>query len=317
MSHDEGTGLPLNADGTVTVYHHTSATKAAQIKASGILRSAGEPHVYVTTQQKTDTGYGDTAVTLHVNPSILMLDDEFPDGRQDFRISVGKPGGAIKVKVGQMGLAESLRLELTQIFSEGMVRVPVEEIRSWVDSHFQEIKAKLSETLAQGYNTSIDDYIKITNPYTNEPMEVSLEIQKSVLSMNSGGSLLRFDIQNSRILISAVNFVKEYKNNLKDGLISGIIHELTHAIDPGVANKKKKYTPGSYDDIVNSDIETVAFNREYIDRIKHMPPANQEKILDRIRKGKSIGVKDIDDYYSSLTPKNKTKFINQLYKELH
>ena len=95
--HDE-TGLPLNKDGTVTVYHHTSSDNANKIKQTGTLTSAGEPHVYVTTHKETDTGYGDTAVPVNVHPSKLELDDEFPGGRKDYRISVGKHGGSIKVK---------------------------------------------------------------------------------------------------------------------------------------------------------------------------------------------------------------------------
>ena len=98
---DEDTGLPLNADGTVTVYHHTNRRAAESIKATGELRSAGEPDVYVTTRAITDTGYGDTAVAIRVEPSRLSLDDEFPNGRRDFRLSVGKPRGSIQVKVGE------------------------------------------------------------------------------------------------------------------------------------------------------------------------------------------------------------------------
>ena len=98
---DEDTGLPLNADGTVTVYHHTNRRAAERIKATGELRSAAEPDVYVTTRAITDTGYGDTAVAIRVEPSRLSLDDEFPNGRRDYRLSVGKPRGSIRVKVGE------------------------------------------------------------------------------------------------------------------------------------------------------------------------------------------------------------------------
>jgi hypothetical protein len=98
---DETTGLPLNADGTVTVFHHTNRRAAEQIRATGQLRSAGEPDVYVTTRAITDTGYGDTAVAIRVEPSRLSLDDEFPNGRRDYRLSVGKPRGSIRVKVGE------------------------------------------------------------------------------------------------------------------------------------------------------------------------------------------------------------------------
>jgi len=83
---DDATGLPLNSDGTVTVYHHTSAEKAAEIRQSGVLKSAAEPDLYFTTTPETDTGYGDTAIPFRVKPDRLLLDDEFPGGRQDFRV---------------------------------------------------------------------------------------------------------------------------------------------------------------------------------------------------------------------------------------
>ncbi len=96
---DEDTGLPLNNDGTVTVYHHTSKENAALIKATGILKANAEPDVYVTTRKETDTGYGDTAVAIKINPSQLIMDDEFPDGRVDYRIDAKKPGGSVKVGI--------------------------------------------------------------------------------------------------------------------------------------------------------------------------------------------------------------------------
>ncbi|MDR1275332.1 MAG: hypothetical protein LBL72_02960, partial [Candidatus Accumulibacter sp.] len=59
---DETTGLALNDDGTVTVYHHTSAENAARIREEGVLRSAGEPDLFFTTRADADTGYGDTVI---------------------------------------------------------------------------------------------------------------------------------------------------------------------------------------------------------------------------------------------------------------
>jgi len=98
---DKATGLAINPDGTVTVYHHTDRKSAEQIRSSSELRSAGEPDVYVTTRAIADIGYGNTAVAIRVEPSRLSLDDEFPNGRKDFRLSVRKSGGSIKVKVGE------------------------------------------------------------------------------------------------------------------------------------------------------------------------------------------------------------------------
>ena len=96
---DQLTGLPKNADGTVTLYHHTSAANAAEIRRTGILRSAGEPDVYFTTEATPTTGYGDAVVPLRVNPKQLHLDDEFPSGRKDFRMSVGQSGGQMRVRL--------------------------------------------------------------------------------------------------------------------------------------------------------------------------------------------------------------------------
>ena len=123
---DEGTGLPLNEDGTVTVYHHTDKQSADNIRKSGELRSAGEPDVYVTTRTITDTGYGDTAVGIRIDPSRLSLDDEFPNGRRDFRLSVGKPRGSIQVDV--ISLAEQ-----SKIFSQQQVPSGFDDARGGFD----------------------------------------------------------------------------------------------------------------------------------------------------------------------------------------
>jgi len=87
FGNDEMTGLPLNSDGTVTLFHHTSKDAADQIKKTQSFTSKGEPDIYFTTHKKPDTGYGDTVVPVKIDPKKLMIDDEFPDGRMDFRVS--------------------------------------------------------------------------------------------------------------------------------------------------------------------------------------------------------------------------------------
>jgi hypothetical protein len=122
---DELTGLPLNADGTVTLFHHTNKSAAEQIAKTGKLKSAGEPSVYLTTQKATDTGYGDVAVPIRVKPSLLNLDDEFPSGRMDFSIDTGKPKGSIPVTVEKPSFTypqeEAMRL------AQQRAALPVEE----------------------------------------------------------------------------------------------------------------------------------------------------------------------------------------------
>lgn len=84
----DGVELPLNPDGTVTLYHGTTAAGAEGIIKTKTLRADAEPSVYLTTAQSSDgTGYGDgTVVAVDVKPDQLRIDDEFPDGRVDFAI---------------------------------------------------------------------------------------------------------------------------------------------------------------------------------------------------------------------------------------
>lgn len=83
-------GLQLDQQGRVTLYHGTTKARAAQIRASGQLCAAFEPQVYLTTAAD-GAGYGDgTVVAIKVHPARLDLDDEFPDGRLDFSIPVGR-----------------------------------------------------------------------------------------------------------------------------------------------------------------------------------------------------------------------------------
>lgn len=82
------------------VYHHTSAAAADRIWREQRLTSAGEPHVYVTTVDY-DIGYGDTVVPIEVAQSRLQRDDEFPDGRQDYAISVPRGSRGVPVKAAK------------------------------------------------------------------------------------------------------------------------------------------------------------------------------------------------------------------------
>jgi GNAT superfamily N-acetyltransferase len=507
-THDEETGLPLNADGTVTVYHHTSSANAAKIKATGILKSAGEPDVYVTTEHSTDSdyganGYGDTPVPIMVNPSILVLDDEFPDGRKDFRINVGKPGGSIRVKVGdssltempawndgdknignymgkrhrmdvdsqyekrgkkledfrmdnyqirvytnklenelnyyafydyhevaafnwikdgkfwktisaavapehqgkglafkaythmidkymhvlssdatltgetggkgsfdlwvklgktypfkyiynrepssrkltkvdgftrdmmeydferfivsqydlQEGIMESLRQDLRQIFFEGTIKVPTQEIEEWLKANLDDIITKAKESAAQGYETYTDNNITVNNPYTNEPLDVSMIFRKklSIPDNDTIDPVLYFDAKSATIYVNASLILSLYKSkpSLYAGFLKSIIHELTHAIDPGRAHKKNDYN--NYDEYVNNSVEFPAFANMYLNKLKNKIQSGklQANVLaDAIRSGKKIPDIEVGGFMNKLNPENRTKFINYIYKEL-
>lgn len=81
-----GHALPLNDDGTVTLYHATRSKEAADaVVRDKTLRTDKEDQVYLSTAAR-GTGYGDHVVSVNVDPALLSLDDEFPDGRADFAV---------------------------------------------------------------------------------------------------------------------------------------------------------------------------------------------------------------------------------------
>lgn len=93
--------IPLNSDGTVTVYHGTKKDNAQQIKDTGYLTSAGEDSVFVSTFNE-GLEYGDgTVVKLRVPYRILELNDMFPSGRLDFSIKLPR-GGKMPVRVEEI-----------------------------------------------------------------------------------------------------------------------------------------------------------------------------------------------------------------------
>jgi hypothetical protein len=72
------------------MYHGTTAAKARQIQASKLLCSAAEPHVYVSDSPDI-WEYGDGTIVKVLVPTARMeLNDEFPSGRKDYSIYVGR-----------------------------------------------------------------------------------------------------------------------------------------------------------------------------------------------------------------------------------
>jgi len=78
----DGTPVPVNTDGTITVYHRTSAENAARIEESGRFVSeenTGEAF-FSTRRDGQATGYGDAVVELRLDPSTVRIDDAFHGG---------------------------------------------------------------------------------------------------------------------------------------------------------------------------------------------------------------------------------------------
>lgn len=200
--------------------------------------------------------------------------------------------------------------------NEGLVKLPVSDITKWVDDNINDIIGKLKETYKNGYNTYTDNNLSFVNPYTNEKDELTVNIQKKLFSDNEHiDSLMHYDRKEHALYLSANTFLERLKTipKIKEYVKKGIIHELTHVVDPGREYKKQQH--GSYDEYVNSDIEFPAFMRQNIEYIKSNPELIP-KVLDALRYGKNIPNKDISTWYNKLTDENKKKFVNELVKEL-
>lgn len=198
---------------------------------------------------------------------------------------------------------------------EGLIKLPIDEIRKWAESHFEEFKNKLLETIKTGYDTYLNDDLIFTNPYTGEKINIGIQIFKTTISTVAGADeMMSYDKDTRMININASNFFNAYKRDLKSNFISGIVHEMTHEVDPGI--KYKSASGASYEDYINSEKEFVAYTQESIDRIKNLPIDKKKIILDKIRFGKKIGIRPIDNFVTSLTPDKKRKFIKLLIKEI-
>ncbi len=95
----ESAGGRIDPDGTVLLYHGTTAEAAARIRKEGVLRRPADADdsygVYLSSSPDIARSYGDgTVVAVRVKASDLNLDDVFPGERADF--SVPTKGGTYK-----------------------------------------------------------------------------------------------------------------------------------------------------------------------------------------------------------------------------
>ena len=198
---------------------------------------------------------------------------------------------------------------------EGLVKFSTDTVHQFVESHYEEILTKLKESHAKGYITSVDDYLSIENPYTKEVIDIAIELHNHIYTGEQKTEYLAVaNLQDMLIKFNASYLLQKYGKNLKEILTSTLIHELSHFIDPGI--KKKKDPETDYDSQVNSDMEAIAYNKEYVDRLSRMSTSKKISILNKIRKGKPFNIPDIDDYMSSLNPQYKRKFIKEIVKAL-
>lgn len=78
----DGNPVPVNADGTLTLYHRTTPEAADRIRSTGRFVSAeNTQEVFFSTKlDGLAEGYGDAVVVVKIRPDLVRLDDAFRDG---------------------------------------------------------------------------------------------------------------------------------------------------------------------------------------------------------------------------------------------
>jgi hypothetical protein len=125
---DPVNNIPLNKNGTVTLYYHTTKAKALAINKSKVIKSDGKPRIYLTNESNggavlTDRGNMDqdldgSAVLVNVNPDLVQKDVDYETGRVDFFIPLTE-GEFFAKKMQMASIQASRKKALTTNFSFG------------------------------------------------------------------------------------------------------------------------------------------------------------------------------------------------------
>lgn len=216
-----------------------------------------------------------------------------------------------------------IRKTLDEVFGTELIKLPMDYIREWIKSHFNEFLHKLHETNEKGYGTYIEDSLKFINPYTNEQIEISIEIQRNLYNPdedNSIGDILQYIPKKDMILIGAKSFLHYFKSkqDIYGGLLRGITHELTHVVDPDRTSHPQELDSG-YDVYVNSPREFPAFARMHIEYLRHRmeDPVYKKKVIDALKSGKKLPDSHTQEFIDKLNDNNLSIFKKLLQKELN
>lgn len=201
-----------------------------------------------------------------------------------------------------------------------MIKIPYEEIDQWLKGHFSEILEKMKESAKNGYQTYTDDNINVTNSYSGDPFDIGFVCNNKLsLPGNETDVLLYYEPSTKTIHINSLLALKTYKTkeSLYSAILEGLIHELTHASDPGRKFKKNDYT--DYSEYVNNDVEFPAFVNMFINKLKNKirdGKLDVDTIASAVRSGKNIPDKETASFMNNLNDDNRRKFIKYIYKEI-
>ena len=165
LSFDPTLGVPINRDGTVTVYYHTTKAKALEIGKNKIIPSEGRNRVYLTNESGGDSvlrnrGSFDqeldgSTVLVYVTPDMLQVDAEYDNGRRDFFIPLEEGdffNKKMKMQSIQKGREEAITGEFSYADHEAKMTKAVEAYKNAPAPERRKMLAQARKTLKSQHN---------------------------------------------------------------------------------------------------------------------------------------------------------------------
>ena len=166
LSFDATLGLPINKNGLVTLYYHTTKDQAVKIGNKKVIPSEGRNRVYLTNESNGagvlrqrgnfDQELDGSSVLVYVSPDMLQVDDtEYKDGRRDFYVPLAQ-GDYFNKKMKLQSIQKSRTSPITEVFSytdhEEKITKAVKKYKDATPAERRKLVADSRKLLKQEHN---------------------------------------------------------------------------------------------------------------------------------------------------------------------
>jgi len=194
------TGQPLNKDGTMTVYYHTTKAKALEIGNKKFIPADGKRRIYLTNESSgaeilRDKGNFDhdldgSTVLINIDPDMLQIDKQYDNGRMDFFIPTAQ-GNAFFKKMQMQSIQKSRQEAITDKFSyedhEQRISAAVKAFKALTGKQRAAALKKARNVLKQQHNVTslMTENGKLEKTRTGE-YQSGLTVESNIASMGLG-----------------------------------------------------------------------------------------------------------------------------------
>jgi hypothetical protein len=166
LAFDATLGLPINKNGLVTLYYHTTKDQAVKIGNKKVIPSEGRNRVYLTNESNGagvlrqrgnfDQELDGSSVLVYVHPDMLQVDDtEYKDGRKDFYVPLAQ-GDYFNNKMKLQSIQKSRSSPITEVFSytdhEEKITSAVKKYKDATPAERRKLVADSRKLLKQQHN---------------------------------------------------------------------------------------------------------------------------------------------------------------------